>query len=284
MDRKTALRDFLMFHRSRLTPDDVELRFHGARRVSGLRREEVAVLASVSVDQYIRLERGHTSLVSDTVLDAVASALRLTPGERRYLRALAGRPLTADARAGAGGKPVRDGVQRVLDSLRDSPAYLVGRNGAIVAWNQLAARVFFDFPRIPVHDRSLGRLMFTYPRARSLFLNWEGSAREIVAYLRTETVRRPHDAELAAHVGGLMTASADFRRLWTAQFPFNGPREPSRLACPESGTTLHLACEAFQPTDAPDEWMVVYTEVEESWSERRNHPVADIAPKHQGRI
>ncbi|MGW1198007.1 helix-turn-helix domain-containing protein [Streptomyces sp. NPDC002536] len=264
MDRKTALRDFLVFHRSRLSPGDLGLHVHGPRRVAGLRREEVAALASVSVDQYIRLERGHTSLVSDAVLDAVAGALRLTPGERRYLRALARRPVTDDAPPRAGEWSVRDSRQRILDSLRDSPAYLVGRNGAVLAWNRLATRVFFDFPRIPSRDRSLGRLMFTHPRARSLFLDWERTAREIVAYLRTETLRRPHDTELAAHVGGLLAESADFRRLWSAQFPFNNTHEPSRLACTELGTTLQLSWEAFEPTDAADAWMVVYTAAEGS--------------------
>ncbi|MEU7164749.1 helix-turn-helix transcriptional regulator [Streptomyces morookaense] len=270
MDRKTALRDFLVFHRSRLSPGDVGLPVHGRRRVAGLRREEVAALASVSVDQYIRLERGRTSLVSDAVLDAVAGVLRLTAGERRYLRALARRPAPAAAPA-----RVRDSQQRILDSLRESPAYLVGRNGAILAWNRPAARVFFDFPRIPPQDRSLGRLMFTHPRARSLFLGWEGTAREIVAYLRTETVRRPYDPELAAHVGGLLAGSADFRRLWTAQFPFDATREPSRLACPELGTTLRLSWEAFEPADAGDAWMVVYTAAEGSPSADALRTLAD---------
>ncbi|RLU79714.1 transcriptional regulator [Streptomyces griseocarneus] len=265
MNRKIALRDFLTFHRSRLSPGRMGLPVHGPRRVAGLRREEVAALASVSVDQYIRLERGHTSLVSDTVVDAVAGALALTPGERRYLHALAQRPMTATPTR-AGDEGVRDSQQHVLDSLRDSPAYVVGRNGAIVAWNRLAARVFFDFPRIAPRDRSLGRLMFTHPRARSLFLDWEGSAREIVAYLRTETARRPHDAELASHVGRLLEASPDFRRLWTTQFTFDNAREPSRLAYPALGTTLRLTWEAFEPTDSADAWMVIYTAAEDSAS------------------
>ncbi|MFI1799693.1 helix-turn-helix transcriptional regulator [Streptomyces sp. NPDC020379] len=258
MDRKIALREFLVFHRSRLSPGEVGLRVHGPRRVAGLRREEVAGLASVSVDQYIRLERGRTALVSDGVVDAVAGALRLAPGERRYLRALAGRPLLADA-GPSGGEAVREGVQRVLDSLRESPAYLVGRNGAILAWNRAATRVFFDFPRIPARDRSLGRLMFTYPRARSLFLDWERSAREIVAYLRTEVVVRPRDAELSLLVGELLADSGDFRRLWASQFCFDRGRGPSRLACPELGTTLRLASSAFQPVGSAGEWVVVYT-------------------------
>lgn len=268
MDRKTALRDFLVFHRSRLRPGDVGLRVHGPRRVAGLRREEVAALASVSVDQYIRLERGHTSLVSDAVLDSVAGVLRLAPGERRYLRALARH---ADAGGSSGPEApevpeVRASVRRVLDSLGEAPAYLVGRNGTITAWNRSATRVFFDFPRIPPRARSLGGLMFTHPRARSLFLDWERSAREIVAHLRTETARRPHDAVLAAHTGELAAASADFRRLWGTQFTFDTSRAPSRLSCPALGTTLHLSWEAFRPTDDPDEWMVVYTAAEGSAS------------------
>ncbi|MEU3752745.1 helix-turn-helix transcriptional regulator [Streptomyces olivoreticuli] len=264
MDSKIALRDFLLFCRSRLRPEDVGLPVHGSRRVPGLRRDEVAALASVSVDQYIRLERGHVSLISDAVLDAVADALALTPGERSYLRALARRGDAGRERSQAAEQGVRDSVQRILDSLHGTPAYLVGRNGAILAWNRLATLVFFDFARIPPRDRSLGRLVFTHPGARSLFLNWDGLTREIVAYLRTENARRPNDAELSAYLRQLMSDSPDFRRLWTTQFAFAGTQTPSRLACPALGTTLHLSWELLHLTDSPEEKIVAYTAAEGS--------------------
>jgi transcriptional regulator with XRE-family HTH domain len=141
MDTLDALRNFLISRRARLRPQDVGLPDHGVRRVRGLRREEVATLAAVSVEHYIRLERGQASRVSDAVLDAVAEALRLSTGERRCLRSLA-RPSTGSDHEGS--RSVRPSVQHMLDSMAGTPAYLVGRRGSILAWNRLATAVFAD--------------------------------------------------------------------------------------------------------------------------------------------
>ncbi|WP_380282410.1 helix-turn-helix domain-containing protein [Kitasatospora purpeofusca] len=264
MDIAEALRDFLVSRRARLRPDEVGLLAHGIRRVTGLRREEVAALAATSVEHYTRLERGQASRVSDAVLDAVADALRLSPGERRYLRGLA-RP---DEPEVAGLPPDRrSSMQRVLDSMVLTPAYLVGRGGTILAWNGLAAAVFLDFARVHPDRRTVGRLVFTDPRARRLFVHWEEKARETVAYLRTEAGKWPHDPGLAREIGELLARSAEFRRLWAEQVVQENGHMKVLLACPPVGL-LSLSAEALYVAGNPDKAIAVYTAAPGSGSER----------------
>jgi transcriptional regulator with XRE-family HTH domain len=224
----------------------------GPRRVAGLRREEVAALAAVSVDHYIRLERGQASRVSDTVLDAVAEALRLTPGERRYMRNLA-RPVASSNGTRAG---VRPGMRVLLDAW-DAPAYLIGRNGAILAWNRWACRVFLDFAEVPPERRSIGGLVFADPRTRVLYADWERKAHETVAYLRTEVGRRPRDPLLAAHIRELTALSPDFVRMWSAQSMFDLAHGTCRIRHPVAGE-VELTYESLYPTDDPDQVVIAY--------------------------
>ncbi|MEW1722005.1 helix-turn-helix domain-containing protein [Streptomyces sp. NPDC093109] len=263
MDTPNALRDFLRSRRARLHPHDVGLPDHGVRRVRGLRREEIATLAAVSVEHYIRLERGQASRVSDTVLDAVADALRLSPGERQYLRSLARPSAPAEgARSGteADGGGVRPSVQRVLDSMSDTPAYLVGRGGVVLAWNRPASDVFADFALIPVERRTVGQLVFTDPQARLLYVDWEAKAREAVSYLRTETGKRPRDPELAREIRHLSECSEDFRRLWSEQHVLETTHSTVVLRRPPYGL-LEFSWEALRMTGDPDEIVLVYTAV-----------------------
>ncbi|MFF2660027.1 helix-turn-helix domain-containing protein [Kitasatospora sp. NPDC058032] len=265
MDIAEALRDFLVSRRARLRPDEVGLPAHGIRRVTGLRREEVAALAALSVEHYTRLERGQASRVSDAVLDAVADALRLSPGERRYLRGLA-RPTDREE---AGLPPDRrSGIQRVLDSMLLTPAYLVGRGGSVLAWNGLAAAVFIDFARVHPDRRTVGRLVFTDPRARRVFVNWEEKARETVSYLRGEVGTWPHDPGLAREIGELRACSAVFRRLWAEQVVQENDHANVLIACPAVGL-LSLSAEALHLAGHPDKVMAVYTAAPGSGSERR---------------
>lgn len=256
MDTFDALRDFLISRRARLRPQDVGLPDHGVRRVRGLRREEVATLAAVSVEHYIRLERGQASRVSDAVLDAVAKALRLSTGERRYLRSLA-RPSTGSDHEGS--RSVRPSVQHILDSMAGTPAYLVGRRGSILAWNRLAAAVFADFDGIPAAQRTVGRLVFTDPRARWLYVDWEAKAREAVSYLRTETGKRPRDPELIREIDELAYHSEDFRRLWSEQHVLETTHSTVVLRCPPPHQLLEFSWEGLQLTSDPDEIVLVYT-------------------------
>lgn len=258
MDTFDALRDFLVSRRARLRPQDVGLPDHGVRRVRGLRREEVATLAAVSVEHYIRLERGQAFRVSDAVLDAVAEALRLSTGERRYLLSLA-RPSTGTDREGSRG--VRPSVQHILDSMAGTPAYLVGRGGAILAWNRLAAAVFADFDSIPSAQRTVGRLVFTDPRARWLYVDWEAKAREAVSYLRTETGKRPRDPELIREIDELARRSEDFRRLWSEQHVLETMHSTVVLRCQPPHHQLEFSWEGLQLNSDPDEIVLVYTTI-----------------------
>ncbi|MFI2212949.1 helix-turn-helix domain-containing protein [Streptomyces sp. NPDC020141] len=249
------LRNFLLSRRARLGPGDVGLPTSGSRRVDGLRREEVAALADVSVDHYIRLERGRASQVSDTVLDAVARALRLTPAEHRHLYRLA-RPDALTPRDPAE-TPVRSGVRQALQAMT-APAYLVGARGLIREWNRPASEVFVDFARIPPERRHVGWIVFTDPRARELYADWETKAHETTAYLRTEVAQYPHDAELAAHVAELARASADFRALWSRHAVLGISHGTTAIRHPSAGV-LELSFETMRLTDDPREVVVVYS-------------------------
>jgi hypothetical protein len=256
VDTTNAIRDFLLSRRMRLRLQDVGLPDYGNRRVTGLRREEVASLAHVSVDHYIRLERGQAWRVSDAVLDAVAEALRLTPSERDYLYSLA-RPGNA-GNGGSGRGTVRGSVQRLLDSLADTPAYVVGRGGIVLAWNRLAALVFTDFAQVPVDRRTVGWLVFTDPVARVVYGDWETKARETVAYLRTEWGARPQDPALVRQITELRDASASFRRLWSEQVVVDLTHGTTRINGP-SGAALDFSWETFRTAGSPEEVVIAYT-------------------------
>jgi transcriptional regulator with XRE-family HTH domain len=255
VDTTSALRDFLLSRRSRLRLEDVGLPAHGRRKVAGLRREEVADLAHVSLDHYIRLERGQASRVSDAVLHAVADALRLTPGERGYLYNLA-RP--AGPRPVPPGAGVRGSVQRLLDTMGDTPAYLVGRGGTVLAWNRLAALVFTDFARVPPPRRTIGWLVFTHPEARARYADWDVKARETVAYLRTEWGARPDDPALTRQIAELRAASEPFGRLWSQQSVVDLTHGTTRVN-PPCGSPLDFSWETFRPAGDPDEVIIAYT-------------------------
>lgn len=218
MDTKTEIRDFLTSRRARLTPDQVELRVYGDnRRVPGLRREEVALLAGVSVDYYTRLERGNLSGVSESVLEALARALQLDDAERAHLFHL--------ARAAQGATPtrrrpsrqrVRPNVQRLLDAMTDAPAYVRNGRGDILAANRLCRALYspiFDGPRRPPNT---ARFTFLDPRAPEFFIDWHHVANLIVSSLRSEAGRDPYDRALTELVGELSTQSDEFRTRWAA--------------------------------------------------------------------
>ncbi|MEU3878174.1 helix-turn-helix transcriptional regulator, partial [Streptomyces sp. NPDC029704] len=192
LDRRAELGEFLRSRRARLRPEELGLPdYGGQRRVPGLRREELARLAGVSVDHYVRLEQGRTLHFSEAVLDAVARALRLSAVEREHLYRLA-RPWSEADRAD--GPPpsqqVRPGLRRLLESASDVPAYVVGRNTDVLAWNRLAAALITDFGALPPRQRNLARLVFLDEGMRSLYADWRGKASDVAAYLRPAGARR----------------------------------------------------------------------------------------------
>ncbi|MEV4360272.1 helix-turn-helix transcriptional regulator [Nonomuraea sp. NPDC049625] len=212
MNDRTELSEFLKSRRARLRPEDVGLRdYGGMRRVAGLRREELARLAGVSIAHYTRLEQGKGDSVSDEILDAVGAALCLDGDELTYLHRIARPPLACEGGAAA----VPASLRYLLESFVMTPALVVGRHTQIVGWNRLAVAVFGDFPALPAGRRTLSHLLFTEPHLRELHrTGWEGAAREQVAHLRVLLGRYRGDAGLAAHVDEMRELSADFARMW----------------------------------------------------------------------
>jgi transcriptional regulator with XRE-family HTH domain len=218
VDNRTEVREFLASRRARITPEQAGLPVYGGhRRVPGLRREEAALLAGVSVDYYTRLERGHLNGVSEEVLDALARALQLTEAERAHLFDLA---RAANDRAGRRRRPVsgrvRPTVQWILDAMTEAPAIV--RNGRLdyLAANRLGRALYapvFDSPAQPANS---ARFAFLDPRAPDFYDDWDRVANELVAVLRTQAGRNPYDKGLSDLIGELSTRSEAFRTRWAA--------------------------------------------------------------------
>ncbi|MEU6089239.1 helix-turn-helix transcriptional regulator [Streptomyces sp. NPDC047085] len=249
------LGDFLRSRRARIRPEEVGLPSHGRRRVPGLRREEVAQLAGVSVDYYIRLEQGRGPSVSDAVLDAIARVLRLDETEHTYLRTVA-RPRGRRERRPATPR-VRQGVQLLLDSMERTPAFVLGRRMDVLAWNALGDAVG-GFSRMAPGERNMPRQVFLDPAARDLYPEWAAVAAQTVANLRIGAGRYADDPELCALVGELSLKSEDFRRLWADHQVKECAYGVKKVRHPVAGL-LTLPYETLTvPTD-PDQTIVVYT-------------------------
>lgn len=225
MENRDEVRAFLTTRRERLTPEQASIPFYGGRRrVKGLRREEVAMLAGMSTDYYTRLERGNLSGVSDVVLDSLARALQLDEAERGHLFNLASAakaPARVNA-ARAGTRPrasarpaVREGVQRILDTI-NAPAYV--RNGRfdVVATNRLGRALLMDAYQDGETTFNFARYTFLDPGSRDFFVEWEKIARDSVAALRLEAGSNPYDRGLTDLVGELSTRSEEFRTWWAS--------------------------------------------------------------------
>jgi transcriptional regulator with XRE-family HTH domain len=259
MDRSTQIREFLRTRRARLTPEQVGLDPHpGARRVPGLRREEVAHLAGVSVDYYIRLERGHAQGVSETVLEAVARALRLDEAERAHLFDLT-RPTTTRTRRKRPLAPqrVRPAVYQVLDSL-SVPAVVEGRRTDVLAANRLGYALYTDFEAKPRRERNFARFVFLDEAARSLYVDWERVAGNCVAALRLYAGRHAEDPQLTELVGELSVRSDTFRRMWGDHDVLAHTTGTKRLHHPIVGE-LSLNYVVLAVEGDPEQTLVVYT-------------------------
>jgi transcriptional regulator with XRE-family HTH domain len=218
VDNRNEIRQFLTSRRAKITPEQAGLPAYGAnRRVPGLRREEVALLAGVSVDYYTRLERGNLGGVSEAVLGALAQALQLDDAERGHLFDLArAANTTARPRRRPAQQRVRPGVQRILDAITDAPADVRNGRRDILAANRLGFALYSELFIDPVRPANVARFVFLSPRAREFFVDWEGAATDIVANLRTEAGRNPYDRGLQDLVGELSTRSEAFRTRWAA--------------------------------------------------------------------
>jgi transcriptional regulator with XRE-family HTH domain len=217
VDNRSDIRDFLASRRARITPEQAGLLAGGGRRrVPGLRREEVAVLAGVSTEWYTRLEKGHITGVSEDVLEAVARALQLDEAERTYLLDLAraARPSRTPQRRSRAQLQPR--VQWMLDSMTGSAAFVANGRLDIVAANPLGRALHAPLFDVPGRPANFARFQFLDPRAHDFYPDWEGAANVTVALLRAEAGRYPNDAQLRELVGELSTVSEEFRTRWAA--------------------------------------------------------------------
>jgi hypothetical protein len=258
MDSRSEVKEFLASRRSRVTPEQAGLPVYGGnRRVKGLRREEVAYLAGVSADYYIRLERGNLHGVSEQVLDALARALQLDEAERTHLFDLARAANAApSARGRTGNQRVRPSVQRILDVVA-APAWVRNARHDLLAANRLGYALYSELLTDPVSPPNNARYVFLNPRSQGFFVDWERAADDIVAMLRSEAGRNPYDKALSDLIGELSTRSETFRQRWAAhnvRFHRTGRK---RLSHPVVGD-LDLSFEAME-LPGEDLTMLVYT-------------------------
>ncbi|WP_410669869.1 helix-turn-helix transcriptional regulator [Amycolatopsis sp. cmx-4-68] len=214
MSEQNELGRFLKSRRARIDPGRSGIEANSRRRVAGLRREEVASLAGISVEYYVRLEQGRAARPSEAVLDALARALQLDGDERRYLEGLARpRPSARSPRP----ERIRTELVQLLDMMDRVPAMVINHRMDVLAWNQLASALFFDFASAPPRERNLARFGFLDADSKERFVDWQDVARATVGTLRLATSRHDDDEVLATLLGELMMKSEQFRTLWAGR-------------------------------------------------------------------
>lgn len=260
MTHAEDVREFLTSRRAKITPEQAGLPAYGGnRRVKGLRREEVAMLAGMSVDYYTRLERGNLSGASDSVLEALARALQLDDAETSHLYDLARASAAAPrVRRKRSPKTVRPSVQRVIDAIVAAPAWVRNDRGDVLAANDLARALYADLMAETVQPPNNSRFTFLNPKARELYPDWERAADDIVAILRSAAGRNPYDKDLTDLIGELSTRSEEFRTRWARHDVRYHRTGRKRLHHPVVGD-LDLAFEAFELPGEPGLRINVYT-------------------------
>jgi hypothetical protein len=260
VNRSREIREFLASRRARITPDRAGLPVYGAnRRVKGLRREEVAMLAGVSVDYYTRLERGNLAGASETVLLALVRALQLDEAEQAHLFDLArsANSHPGTRRRSASPNRVRPSVQRVLDALA-APAWIRNGRADVVAANALGRALYAPLYDGPVRPANTARFTFLSPQAKDFYRDWDRTARDMVAVLRAAAGQEPYDKGLSDLVGELSTRSELFRTMWAAHDVLLHRTGTKNLHHPVAGD-LDLTYEAFELPAEPGLRMLVYT-------------------------
>jgi transcriptional regulator with XRE-family HTH domain len=220
MDTHRQLADFLQARRGQLRPEDVGLRTYGERRrVPGLRREELAMLAGISAPYYTRLEQGQSRNASPEVLDALAGALRLDASERAHLHTLARAPRRSRPAGRPRAERVAPATTALLAAVGDTPAIVIGRRSDVLAWNRQGHALFAghldpDGPDDPGRRPTMARLVFLDAHTRDLYADWPAKARAVVGNLRLTAGRYPDDPPLAALIGELTMRSPEFATMW----------------------------------------------------------------------
>lgn len=259
MDTRSDVREFLSSRRARITPDQAGLPvFGGNRRVPGLRREEVSLLAGVSVDYYTRLERGDLSGVSDSVLDSLARALQLDEAETAHLFDLArtanASPVARKARKKT--ETIRPSIQRLLDAMTGAPALVTNSIFDYLGANELGRALYS--PIWAQAEPNSARFAFLNPAAHDFYVDWDRSTQDLVAALRGEAGRNPYDRTLSDLVGELSTRSERFGTLWAAHNVRYHRSGVKRLNHPVVGE-IELVYEAFELPVDPGLRMATYT-------------------------
>jgi transcriptional regulator with XRE-family HTH domain len=261
MDNRAQVREFLISRRERISPAQAGLPAYGGsnRRVKGLRREEVALLAGVSIDYYVRMERGNLTGASEAVLDGIASALQLDEAERAHLSDLARAAQPAPPRQRRSKTSgVTDGIQQILDAITDAPAWVRNARHDVLAANRLARALYAPVLADPRRPANNARFIYLDPAAREFFADWERAADDIAAMLRSEAGSNPHDKQLIELIGELSTRSEEFRSRWAAhnvRFHRTGHK---RIHHPVVGT-LDLDFEAMEFPAHPGLTLLAYT-------------------------
>lgn len=283
MDQREEIRDFLRSRRAKIGPGRVGLPGGGYRRVPGLRREEVAMLAGVSVDYYARLERGSLDGVSDEVLGSIARTLELDEAETAHLfdLARAARQTAVPRRRPSQAQHVRESVQRLLDGWVGVPAWVRNERMDVLAANQLGRALYSELfaSAEPGRAPNNARFVFLDPRSRDFYPDWEQGANDLVAILRGSAGRNPHDRLLMELIGELSTQSEEFRARWAnhnVRFHRTGAKH---LHHPVVGD-LELAYEAMELPADPGLTMFAYTAEPASPTEERLKLLASWAATH----
>jgi transcriptional regulator with XRE-family HTH domain len=257
MDQRKEIADFLRGRRARLSPGAAGLPDDGRiRRVPGLRRDEVARLANMSVEYYTRLEQGRAGNPSPEVIEALAEALRLDPSECDHLRDLFGRR-TPNRRGPIAAQRVRPGLLLTLQSLESVPAFVIGRRTDVLAANRLARAVLVDFEAMPAKQRNLARFQLLDPAAKAIAVDWERMARDTVAMLRFDAGRHPDDKQLVELIADLAAGCPQFTGWWDDHHVLRRTSGVKRYVHPVVGD-LEFQYESFEPPGDPDQYLCVY--------------------------
>ena len=296
VDAATELSQFLTSRRAKITPEQAGLPTYGQRRVPGLRREEVASLAGVSVEYYRRLERGNATGASDAVLEALADALRLDDAERAHLfdLARAAGPIPARRRraGGSSSQRVRPVLQRILDSIT-APATVSNMRSDYLAANELGRALYAPLFESPEQPPNSARFTFLDPAAQEFFLDWEKTAKDLVASLRSMAGRNPFDRALSDLVGELSTRSDAFRTWWAAHNVRYHQTGRKRLHHPVVGE-LELGYEVMELAADNGLRLAIFTaepgsrseralDLLASWTATPQHPLSLDGGAHRGR-
>lgn len=270
IDVRSEIRDFLSSRRARITPDQAGMPSFGGgvRRVPGLRRHEVAMLAGVSVDYYTRLERGTLKGVSDSVLEGLVGALQLDDDERTHLWDLA-RLANSGVKTMHRTMPtrIRPGVQRLLDAITGAPAWVRNERGDVLAANELGRALYAPMFAGPGRPVNTARFTFLDPAARTFFVDWARTARDAVSILRAAAVANPCEPGLVTLVGELSTRSEEFRTWWAEHDVRVHRSGKKRIDHPVVGV-LDLDFEALDLVADPGLTMFTYSAEPGSESER----------------